>query len=395
MKKAVFAAAGIAATVAAIVVGVRLTQHAAPSPAVPSTTSTWVWNLPKGFPEPYVPKDNPMSEAKFQLGRHLFYDKRLSGNGTMACGSCHFQRLAFTDGKPLSTGSTGDTTARSAMSIANVAYYPTLTWDNPSQVSLEIQAAVPMFVENLAVELGITEENKAAVLDRFKQDADYQQRFKAAFPDEPDAISFMNIIKAISSFERGVISGRSRFDRAQAGEITLSEQEQRGQQLFFSDKAQCSGCHSGFNFSDQTMHAGSTQVPTPFHNTGLYNVDGKGSYPDDNPGLVAVMPQPVSNTGKFRVVSLRNIALTAPYMHDGSINTLEEVLDVYAAHGRNVTTGRYKGDGRANPFKDPRINKIDLGAQDKADIIAFLKSLTDEEFVTNPRYADPFAKSSL
>lgn len=366
---------------------------AAPVSLSTSATGDWRWNLPKGFPEPVVPSDNPMSEAKFQLGRHLFFDKRLSGNGTMGCGSCHFQNLAFTDGKAVATGSTGDHTSRSAMSIVNSAYYPTLTWANPSQYTLEIQAAVPMFVENLAVELGITDENKAAVLARFQGDEDYRRRFKEAFPGEKQPVNFLNIIKAISTFERGVLSGNSRYDQAAAGETTLSAAEERGRKLFFSERAQCSTCHSGFNFSDQTIHANSGKVETPFHNTGLYNVDGKGAYPDNNPGLIGMMPQ-AENMGKFRVPSLRNIAVTPPYMHDGSIATLEEVLNVYAAHGRNITSGPYKGDGRRNPFKDARLNKIKLNKPERADIIAFLRTLTDETLLTDPRYSDPFKDST-
>jgi cytochrome c peroxidase len=353
----------------------------------------WHWNLPKGFPEPLVPAMNPMSEAKFQLGRHLFYDKRLSGNSTMGCGSCHFQNLAFTDGKAVATGSTGDHTSRGAMSIVNVAYYPTLTWANPSQFSLEIQAAVPMFVDNLALELGINDGNKDAVLARFQNDADYQRSFKEAFPGEDGPINFMNIIKAISTFERGVISGNSRYDQAVAGEITLSDAEVRGRKLFFSEQAQCSTCHSGFNFSDQTMNAKTEKADMPFHNTGLYNVDGKGAYPEDNPGLFGMLKLP-ENMGKFRVPSLRNIAVTAPYMHDGSVATLEEVLNIYAAHGRNITSGSNKGDGRRNPLKDARINKIKLNQEERADVIAFLRTLTDETLLTDQRYADPFKVST-
>lgn len=349
----------------------------------------WHWNLPKGFPEPLVPANNPMSEAKFELGRHLFFDKRLSGNGTMGCGSCHFQNLAFTDGKAVATGSTGDHTSRGAMSIGNVAYYPTLTWANPSQFSLEIQAAVPMFVENLAVELGITDENKAAVLARFKNDADYQRSFKVAFPSEDQPINFDNIIKAISTFERGVITGNSRYDQAERGDVTLSGAEARGHKLFFSEQAQCSTCHSGFNFTDQTMHAKTVKADMPFHNTGLYNVDGKGAYPESNQGLMVMLPG-AENMGKFRVPSLRNIEVTAPYMHDGSITTLEQVLAFYAEGGRNIESGADKGDGRKNPLKDARLNKIKLNKTEQADIIAFLKTLTDHEFLSNPRFSDPF-----
>ena len=358
-------------------------------PSAPEPASAWTWRLPTGFPQPVVPSDNPMSEAKFQLGRRLFYDKRLSGNGTQACASCHLQRLAFTDGRALPVGSTGDEGARSAMSIANVAYYPTLTWANPSQTTLEIQAVVPMFVDNLAIELGINDENKAEVLARFRADADYRRRFAEVFPGKAEPIDFENIIRAIATFERGVISGNSRYDQAVAGKTRLSDPEERGRKLFFGDKARCAECHSGYNLSDQTYDVTSRETPKPFHNTGLYNVDGKGAYPDDNPGLIGVMPQP-ENMGRFRTVSLRNIALTAPYMHDGSIDSLEKVLDFYASHGRNVTTGPLKGDGRRSPLKDLIVDKIRLDARDKADLIAFLKTLTDEEFVSNPRYADPF-----
>jgi cytochrome c peroxidase len=383
---------GAALLAALLAVGAALAVPATgTSPPASPADGAWDWRLPAGFPTPSVPADNPMSEAKFQLGRRLFFDPRLSGNGTMSCGSCHLQRLAFTDGRAVSTGSTGDQTARSAMSIANVAYYPTLTWANPSQSTLEIQAVVPMFVENLAVELGLNDTNKAEVLGRFASDADYRQRFQAAFPREAEPITFLNIVKAISAFERGVISGHSKFDRAQAGELRLAPDEERGRQLFYSEQAQCSSCHSGFNFSDQTVHARSAKVELPFHNTGLYNVDGQGAYPADNPGLIGVMPQPRSHMGQFRVPSLRNIAVTAPYMHDGSIASLEAVLNVYADHGRRIADGPNQGDGRLNPFKDPRIDRIRLNARERADLLAFLKTLTDESFLTNPRFADPFS----
>ena len=356
-----------------------------------TATPEFQWQLPEHFPDPFVPQDNPMTEAKFQLGRHLFYDKRLSGNGTQSCGSCHFQQLAFTDGLAKPIGSTGDTIARSAMSIANVAYYPTLTWANPSQYTLEIQAQVPMFVENTGVELGIKDENKDEVLARFQQDSQYQTWFAQVFPDEPQPIHFMNIVRAISAFERGVISANSRYDQALRGAISLTPLEQQGQVLF-NGKAQCSQCHSGFNFSNQTYSAESKFVEKPFHNNGLYNIDGKGSYPLDNVGLIGVMPQE-GNMGKFRVPSLRNIELTAPYMHDGSMATLEEVVAMYARHGRLIESGPNKGDGALSPLKDPLIDQIELDENEQKAVIAFLKTLTDHEFIANPRYADPFAVS--
>lgn len=379
-----FMAAGLAAIGLSASLGCQREPVSMAEPA-------WRWNLPTGFPEPIVPADNPMSEAKFQLGRHLFFDTRLSGNGTQACASCHFQHMAFTDGRATSIGSTGEATSRSSMSIVNVAYYPTLTWANPSQYTLELQALVPMFVDNIGVELGINDENKDAVLARFRDDLGYQRMFKAAYPGVVAPIDFQRIVQAISTFERGVISGDSRYDQAQRGVLRLSSAEERGRALFFSEQAQCSQCHSGFNFSDQTVHVGTTKVPMPFHNTGLYNIDGKGAYPDDNPGLIGVMPQP-ENMGKFRVPTLRNIAVTAPYMHDGSIPDLTAVLDFYAGHGREIKEGRFKGDGRKSPLKDPRIDRIHLDTRDKSDLIAFLHTLTDEGLLANPRFSDPFKK---
>ena len=210
--------------------------------------SSWTWSLPVNFPTPAVPADNPMSEDKFQLGRRLFYDKRLSGNGTQACASCHLQNLAFTDGKAVSTGSTGEATARSAMGIANSVYHPTLTWANPTLTSLEKQMEVPLYGTS-PVEMGINDANKAAVLKRFQDDTDYPARFARAFPGDSQPLSFANIIKAIATFQRGVLSGESRYDRYQKGLATLTASEERGRNLFFTEKAECFHCHGGFNFS--------------------------------------------------------------------------------------------------------------------------------------------------
>ena len=353
-----------------------------------NTDSSWSWNLPVNFATPAVPDDNPMSEEKFQLGRRLFYDTRLSGNGTQSCASCHLQNLAFTDGKAVATGSTGQQTARSAMPIANAAYHPTLNWANPNAISLEKQMETPLFGTN-PVELGINDGNRAEVLKRFQDDADYVARFGRAFPGETGPISFTQIIKAIATFERGMLSGDSKYDRYQKGQVTLSDSEERGRNLYFTEKAECFHCHGSFNFNDQLKHAGSRNVETPFHNTGLYNIDGKGGFPTPNRGLFETTGK-AEDMGAFRAQSLRNVAVTAPYMHDGSIATLEEVLDFYAAGGRNITSGPHAGDGRANPYKSDLISRIDLSAQEKADLVAFLKTLTDETLLTSSRFSNPF-----
>jgi cytochrome c peroxidase len=372
-------------------------DQSAPAPQKTSSASTqakpvsaWQWHLPPDIPEPWVPPENPMSEEKFQLGRRLFYDKRLSGNSTFACASCHFQNLAFTDGKAVSVGSTKELTLRSAQSIANAAYHPTITWANVTLNKLEMQVPVPLAGEN-PVEMGLNDNNAKAVLARFVNNPDYQRRFARAFPNYKQPVNLENITNAIATFERGVLSFNAKYDQVNRGKTSYSAQEKRGHDLFFSEQAQCAQCHSGFNFTEMTLQAKPAVWNPVYRNTGLYNVDGKGAYTNNNQGLIGVSGKP-EDMGKFRVASLRNIEVTAPYMHDGSIATLEKVLEFYAAGGRNIESGPNKGDGRKNPFKDARLDKIKLSKSEQADIIAFLKTLTDHEFLTNPRFSDPFGK---
>ena len=240
------------------------------------------------------------------------------------------------------------------------------------------------------VEMGINDANKAQVLQRISDLPLYQAKFQAAFAQEANPVNWVNITKAVSSFQRSLISANSRYDQQLQGKAVLTEQEQRGQRLFFGEKAECFHCHGSFNFNDQVVHASTRVLETPFHNTGLYNIGGTGAFPTPNRGLFELTGL-AADMGKFRAQSLRNVAVTAPYMHDGSIATLEGVLDFYAAGGRNITSGPYAGDGRQNPNKSSLVAQINLSAQDKADLVAFLKTLTDEEFLTNPKLANPFA----
>lgn len=352
----------------------------------------WRFELPRFFPSPRVPEDNPMSLAKVDLGRHLFYDVRLSGDGTQACGSCHLQALGFTDGLAVSVGSTGEAHPRSAQGLANVVYNATLTWANPSLVTLEKQMETPLFGED-PVEMGVNDANSGTVLARLANDADYPARFAAAFPGHAEPIAWPNIIAAIAAFQRTLISGNSRYDRFLRGEVQLTPDQERGRLLFFGEKAECFHCHGSFNFNDQVVHAGSRVVETPFHNTGLFNIDGAGGFPYPNRGVFELTGRP-ADMGAFRAPSLRNVEVTAPYMHDGSITTLEEVLDFYAAGGRVITSGPHAGDGRLSPLKSDLIAQIQLDEAEKADIIAFLKTLTDHEFITNPAFSDPFSNAA-
>jgi cytochrome c peroxidase len=353
-------------------------------------SDAWVWDLPAEFPVPRVPDDNPMNADKVELGRFLFYDTKLSNNETQSCGTCHLQERAFTDGLANAVGSTGETHPRSSMSLTNVAYQATLTWANPVVRRLEDQALLPIFGESPIVELGMAGKEDV-LLQRLRDDARYPAMFAAAFPGEPDPITVANVAKAIAAFERTLVSTRSPYDRYVAGDASaMSASAVRGMELFFSETVECFHCHGGFNFSASVDHAGVVFDEAAFFNTGLYNIDGRGAYPPDNTGVEAVSGDP-DDMGHFKPPTLRNIAVTAPYMHDGSIATLDEVIDHYARGGRNVTEGPWVGDGSENPYKNIFVKGFTLTAEQRADLLAFLESLTDDAFLTDPRLSDPFA----
>ena len=356
----------------------------------------WVWDLPVGIPEPRVPDDNPMTVEGVELGRFLFYDKRLSGNETQSCGSCHQQELAFTDGLALAEGSTGEIHPRSSMSTANAGYQATLTWANSAVVLLERQALVPMFGE-FPVELGLNADNEEELLSRLRADAMYPDMFKAAFPKDRDPITVDNVTKAIASFQRRLTSFNSRIDKWERSEIELTDSEKRGLALYFGgvteagveDDLECFHCHGGFLYSQASDDLGQVFTQASFQNNGLYNLDVLGSYPAGNEGLFDITGDP-ADKGKFKPPSLRNIAVTAPYMHDGSIETLEEAIDHYARGGRVITSGPNAGDGAMNPNKNSFVNGFVITEQEKQDLLAFLRALTDEELLNDPAIADPF-----
>jgi cytochrome c peroxidase len=350
---------------------------------------SWV---PDGFPAPVVPADNPMTDEKVDLGRHLFYEKQLSYNGTQSCGSCHQQALGFADGLPLALGSTGETHPRNAMGLTNVAYAQRLTWGHPTLNLLEQQALGPLFAEN-PVEMGMR-SHEAELTARLAAQPLYVEKFAAAFPGEAEPITLDNLLKAIASFERTLISANSRYDQFVAGDASaMNASEQRGMELFFDEVTECFHCHGGFNFSDATDFAGSVSATPAFHNTGLYNLDGSGDYPSRNGGIFEISGNR-EQMGQFRAPTLRNIAESKPYMHDGSIADLEGVIDHYAAGGRTIESGPNAGAGYLNPYKDGFVRGFALSDQAKADLVAFLKALSDESFLTNPAFSDPFAESS-
>lgn len=356
-----------------------------------SGSGEYDWRLPKGLPFPIVPKDNPMTDAKVELGRHLFYDKRLSINEKTSCATCHHQELAFAEPRSLSIGTTGDVHPRNSMSLANIAYAASLNWSNPAVIHLESQALTPLFGED-PVEMGMSGKEEL-LTSRLKAEPRYAELFKRAYPEAKDLYSMEQMTKAIASFVRSLISGNSPYDRYvfERQKDAISESAKRGEKLFFSERLECMDCHNGFNLSGTANYVGKALESTEFQNNGLYNIDGKGAYPPNNVGLYEFTRDP-ADMGKFKVPTLRNIELTAPYMHDGSIATLDEVIEHYKAGGRTIKDGPYAGVGKKNPFKSSFVAGFYLTAAEKNDLIAFLRSLTDNTFITDPRFSDPWAK---
>jgi cytochrome c peroxidase len=348
--------------------------------------------IPDYLEVPAIPEFNPPTPEKIELGRRLFYDKRLSGNQTQSCASCHEQRFAFADGKKTPTGSTGQVLRRNSLGLANAVYHSTLTWANNGLLQLEDQLQVPIRGDN-PVELGVSDGNVGEVLARFDGDPMYAQLFREAFPDSPSNATIEKIVFALATFCRTLVSADSPYDRYQRGDSSaLTEQQRRGLGLFNGERLECFHCHSGVNLTSsyRDFHTTPGTVRYPFFNNGLYNVDGEGSYPAHDQGLYDVTLN-LGDRGRFRPQSLRNVALTAPYMHDGSIATLEDVVRHYAAGGRNIESGQFAGDGRVSPLKSGLVRGFQITDQEVADVVSFLESLTDQSFIENPAFSDPFA----
>ncbi len=327
------------------------------------------WKIPEGFPKPLVPSDNPMSTAKVALGKRLFFDVGLSFNQSISCASCHQPQFAFSEPQKTAIGASGQRHRRNTQSLVNVAYNSNLTWAHSGLNQIEQQILIPMFSEN-PVELGIT-GHESEVLQRFKNQS-YSKLFKHAFDD--GGADFDKIVKALASYVRSLTSFASPFDAYayQNNDAAISDAAKRGMELFFSEKFECFHCHGGFNFTQSSQHENQRLYLRPFHNTGLYNVDEKGAFPVGDQGLIEVTLQP-RDMGKFRAPTLRNVEVSAPYMHDGSLVTLEDVIDFYAAGGRT--------HGIVNPLKSHFLIGFELQAGQKQDLVTFLQSLTDRQFL--------------
>jgi cytochrome c peroxidase len=345
------------------------------------------WQLPPGFPKPRVPEDNALTVEKAELGRHLFYDRRLSANGSQACASCHQQAHAFSEEAAVAAGSTGQKHHRNSMALVNVAYSATFTWAHPGINTIEQHVLLPLFGDK-PVEMGAA-GHEQEILARLRADAGYQELFARGFPAERERVTFNNVAKALASFVRTLVSFQSPFDRyAYFGEDSaLTASQVRGMNLFMSERLECAHCHAGFNFSQFVTHESTAIAERAFHVTGLYPYSETYVSGADY-GLFAVTGE-AADKDRFKAPTLRNIERSAPYMHDGSLATLNDVIDFYAAGGRVLADGPRPGDGRAHPGKSPFIKGFTLTAQERQDLLDFLSSLSDEKFLGDPEFAAP------
>lgn len=343
---------------------VRCEREQVDPPPQQLVTTPYELNVPANFPPPDLPTDNPLTVEGVRLGRYLFYEKKLSGNNTQACGDCHLQDQNFSDFNQFSTGIDGIAGDRQAMPIMNLAWQSFFFWDG-RKGSLEDQALDP--VEN-PIEMHETWPN---ALVKLKNDPFYVGLFAKAFGSGSAAINKTNAAKAIAQFERTLVSGNSKFDKWRRGEAQLTAQEAAGYQIFNSERGDCFHCHGDLATGNQFGAYGSLQ----FTNNGLDSVLTPGKGRDAVTGLA-------SDRGKFKIPSLRNIEYSFPYMHDGRFANLDEVIDFY-------NTG-----GFVTPTTDPNMKAAGVGRnwtpQEKADLKAFLLTLSDVEFLTDTIFSSPF-----
>jgi cytochrome c peroxidase len=324
-------------------------------------------DLPAHFTTPAAqrfdntPEDNPTTDEGATLGRVLFYDTRLSANNTISCGSCHVQKHGFVDPNRFSKGFEGKLTDRHAMNLVNLRFHPRgrFFWDERSG---NLEAMVLMPIQN-RIEMGQDLERLPAILARDRQ---YAELFQHAFGDTD--ITVERIARALAQFLRSMMSFHSRYDdgmvsaRSAADDFAnFTQEENRGKALFLRN---CSLCH----LPDQQAHF----IMTEPVNTGL---DEDTRQADGGVGDISLKP---NQLGQFKSPSLRNVEVTAPYMHDGRFSTLPAVLDHYSSGGKN------------HPNKDVRVQPLHFTDSEKAALIAFLKTLTDEQFLTDPKFSDPF-----
>jgi cytochrome c peroxidase len=318
------------------------------------------------FPPPSIAQDNPLTREGVKLGRMLFYEKKLSRTNTQSCASCHMQQFAFNDTAQFSIGVNNLPGGRNAMSVFNMAWHTNeFFWDGRAHL-LRHQSLKPI-QDNLEMD-----ETLNNVVNKLQSSSNYPNQFRKAFGTTQ--IDTILISKALEQFMNSIVSNHSKYDDYLTGAYTLTAQEERGRYLFFTEYnpgfpstsgADCKHCHGGANFeNDKYMNNG---------------IDDDLSVTDIGREKVTNLP---ADRAKFKVPSLRNVELTAPYMHDGRFQTLEQVVDHY-----NLVTNSTTLDAS---FLQQLPNGLQLSSSDKQALVAFLKTLTDQELMTNPEYKSPF-----
>ena len=305
-----------------------------------SSNDLELFEVPEHFPMPSYPEDNEPDSLKWALGKKLFYDPVMSRDQTISCNSCHIQELAFSDGNVKSIGIDNRIGSRNASPLFNLSYHPYLTREG-SVPTLEMQVLVPI------QEHDEMDFNIVLIVDRLLQDQEYIDLSKRAFGKEPDAYI---ITRALANFERSLVSADSKYDKYLKGELNLTADEMAGYKLFNSEELACSECHSGIHFTN-----------FDFTNNGLYQ-----DYPDTGRYRFT---KDSSDIATFKIPSLRNIAFTAPYMHDGSIVSLDDVIAHYASGGADHLN------------KNPLINGFEISDKEQEQLIKFLKTLSDYTFI--------------
>lgn len=328
-------------------------------PPVPEETwdpTPYQLEIPPGFPDMEIPEDNPMTVEGVQLGRRLFYDPILSADNTQSCASCHNQVFSFTDnGSRFSTGIDGIEGTRNSMAVINVGWMDTFFWDG-RDASLEEQALEP--IPN-PIEM---HQSWPDAVDKIKNHPQYPDLFFDAFGTRE--IDSMHVVKAIAQFERTMISSDTKWDRYLRGEYELTQAESKGFEIFFTEKGDCFHCHSTILYTDNLFH--NNGLDSEFTDKGLFDVTVNEN-----------------DIGKFKTPTLRNVEFTAPYMHDGRFETLEEVIDFYS-------------EGlQFSPTIDPLMKNVNQGGiqltdDEKQSLIAFIKTLSDTTFINNPEFSNPF-----
>lgn len=301
--------------------------------------------IPSGFPAIEFPEDNGFTLERWELGKKLFYDKRLSKDNSVSCGSCHNAGLAFSDSLALSLGVSKRLGVSNAPTLSNVAYNPYSNRDGGVK-TLEMQVLVPI-QEHVEFDNNIID-----IAENLRKIPEYNQMSQKAYGRE---IDFYVIPRAIATFERSLISGNSKYDKYLSNLVNLTESELKGKELFFSEKTNCSSCHRGFNFTNYN-----------FENNGLLeNYTNKGRNRITNK---------IEDLGKFKVPTLRNIGFTSPYMHNGSLKTLEQVIEHYNSGGKNFLN------------KSHLIKPLGLTINEKKNLIVFLNTLNDYEFINKKAF---------